>query len=186
MYILWIAIYILLYKFLTNVIRYFQVKRYMNRYLKWLHENGKVKFFVAEDKAIVKRLINRASVNDARVGYAEPLGYGQISRGMASVLENYPSNMASMAPLMVRMFEEALGVYKLRCFETFSPLYWIEFVIFLPKNLLVYLGVKSENISVKILQIIWWFVSVLAGTLGILYKDQFKSFIDKFVEQLFK
>ncbi|BFH70640.1 hypothetical protein J27TS7_57660 [Paenibacillus dendritiformis] len=185
MYIIWGIVVVLSYKFISNGIKYFQVKRHLKRYQMWLR-NINVDFSIVEDKATIKKLILGAGVNDAKVDYVEPLGYWHVSTGFASTLENFPSNLERMAPHMIRMFEEALGVYKTRCFETFNPMYWIEFVIYLPKNFLVYLGVNSENIGVKLIQIVWWFITVSLAALFPLYKDQIKLFIDKFVEQLFK
>lgn len=60
------------------------------------------------------------------------------------------------------MFFEAEGVYRQRIFDSFSPVYWIELIIYAPKKLLTYLGFDETKILFKacniLLTFIWWSV----------------------------
>ena len=63
------------------------------------------------------------------------------------------------------MFAESKGAYKAKLLETFNPLYWIELIIWLPKQLTLFLGLNNELKAVKtiniLLQTIYWFFAGL-------------------------
>ena len=63
------------------------------------------------------------------------------------------------------MFAESKGAYKSKILETFNPLYWIELIIWLPKQFTLFLGLNKELKAVKtiniLLQTIYWFFAGL-------------------------
>ncbi len=61
--------------------------------------------------------------------------------------------------------------------ETFNPLYWIEAVINLPKQLLNYLGLPSESIVIKIAQLMWWIAGAVFGFVYALYRPELEAVI---------
>jgi hypothetical protein len=73
-----------------------------------------------------------------------------------------------------------LGIYRSRILETFNPLYWVEFVVCLPKHIITYLGVSPESTVIRIVQVLYW---VFAPFLSLLYA-LFKAEIDQFLKDL--
>lgn len=57
-------------------------------------------------------------------------------------------------------------------------MYWIEALIYLPREVLGYLGVSAESAFVKVAQIIWWITTTLLGLLLILYRPELRAFIE--------
>jgi hypothetical protein len=91
----------------------------------------------------------------------------------ASVFQNFPSKSADHAMTAMRDFQDAMGIYRRRIFESFNPLYWINLVLFLPKNILGYVGFKTETALIKIFQLIWW----LAGIVFAIFKDDIFKYL---------
>lgn len=87
---------------------------------------------------------------------------------------------------MIAKFHEAIGVYKSRLLETFSPIYWIEFAINLPKKILEYLGIAPESIVIKIFQLIYWIVGAVLGFLYALYKPEIQTLVKDWLSNLIK
>lgn len=107
----------------------------------------------------------------------EPLGYVYVRTGGASIFQNFPNAREDYAHSVVRMFHQATGVYRSRMIETFNPLYWIEAVINLPKQLLNYLGLPSESIVIKIAQLMWWIAGAVFGFVYALYRPELEAVI---------
>ncbi|CDX02168.1 Hypothetical protein DPCES_2281 [Desulfitobacterium hafniense] len=156
-----IAIGIVLLKSLMNLVKYLQCKRYSNQYLTWAVGGDDPS--ILQTKSQVIKLINSAGIEDVKIPWVQPMGYGKLSSFSAGVLLNYPSKQADMARITYYLFENAIGVYKSRIFEGFNPLFWVELFIFLPKNTLSYLGVSSEGLAVKLSQLIWWSVCAITS-----------------------
>ena len=107
----------------------------------------------------IKELFAKANIADSRIPFAQPIGYGQISTGMASVFENMFVNDADIISKILIKFDESIGVFRKRILQNFKPVFWIETIIFLPKNIIKYLGFNSNSLFTKIFQLIYWFLS---------------------------
>lgn len=112
-------------------------------------------------------------MNDPKIPYAQPVGYGQMATGSASVLDNFPNRLEDHAVFTSRLIDEALGVYRQRFWETFNPLYWIDSILYLPRTILSYLGLKPDSVFVKFLNIFWW----ITGPIAILFRENLTDFI---------
>ena len=44
-----------------------------------------------------------------------------------------------------------------------NPLFWIEFVLKFPTYFLEYIGLKSENIFIKLVQLLYWIIGIIIG-----------------------
>ena len=75
--------------------------------------------------------------------------------------------MVDIAVLTRKAFCESIGVYRTRINEAFSPFYWISFIIYLPKNSLKYVGLKTHNSFVKVIQVFYWIISFFVTLLSI-------------------
>jgi hypothetical protein len=183
MSLLYLFIIIPALKLLINIPKYFAARRYLNKYMEWLTERNSN---LIEYKSQVIKLIKDAGVKDTFVPSVDLAGFGYVRTGQASVLENFPNNREDIAEFTYKMFRQAIGVYRSRIFETFNPLYWLEFIINLPKQILIYLGVSSENFVVKVSQLIWWFFGATFGFLYTLYKTETETILKNLINKLFQ
>lgn len=160
MKILIVFIAIILYKALSNCLKMCQTKYYKKDFLNYLTDN---KNNIEQHKLQTIKLLKGAGVSDTYIPVTQLTGYGQAATIQASVFTNFPSNMQFVAVTANSMFDNAIGVYRSRIFESFNPIYWIELVIFLPKNILSYIGLDSEKTAFKlcnvILTCIWWVIT---------------------------
>ena len=72
------------------------------------------------------------------------------------LFKNFPSTTQE---LYKEQQVELLGiqdVFQERYNEIFSIKYWINFVVFLPKEIINYLGLETDHIVVRALQVIYW------------------------------
>ena len=78
---------------------------------------------------------------------------------------------------MTRSLSAAKGIFKSRIFEAFSPLYWINCILFLPRNILTYLGLDADGIMSKILQLLYWITTPLI----VAFRDSIYEYIATFL-----
>jgi hypothetical protein len=169
-----VAACLLLLKFFLNLSRFIRMNRYLRKYKKW-HSSRDEKFL--ESKGQVIRLLKEAGVNDARISVSQPVGPYQLQVIQASVLDNFPQLDRDMSSAAQRLMREAIGIYRARMLETFNPRYWIEFLIYLPREVLGFLGVPAEKLSVKISQLVWWIIATLLSLLVVLYRPEIKTVV---------
>lgn len=168
-------------KFTINVVKYIQCKRYYDGYVKWIAgQNPNLK---RSQHQIIK-LFKEAGVKDSVFPIAEPLGLGQVATSNISIFENFPNRTERIVMITVGMFDQTIGVYSSRAFETFNPIYWIESIIYLPRNLLSYVGMSAENIITKISQVFYWVIGSILTLLYTVYSDEIGGIVKNIIEQL--
>ena len=177
--ILLIFISIFIYKLISNFYYLKRCKSLQNGYFEWIKStNADYTSYRRE----VLNLFKKANVTDAYIPTAQPIGFMQISTFKASVQQNFPSLITDHVSATMTMFDESIGVYRLRIKECFNPIYWIDCVIFLPKNILTYLNLDSEKVAFKILNVIfssiWWLIIASITIFDI----DFKNLITKYIE----
>ena len=177
--LLYIFLAIALYKFVNNFVKYRQCKQLYDKYITWLVKDNKM--VLSEHKTQVIKLFKDAGIEDAPIPFAQPVGYGNIVTGNASSFDNFPSRREDVAHNTVDMFDQSIGVYRMRMWETINPLYWIDAIIYLPRTVLSYLGVSSDNIGAKLLQVMYW----AGGVALIWYRPDLKKFVEELVKQVF-
>lgn len=171
---------ILFFKFSINLIYWYQTSNLHNEYFNWLADN-KTYFAIAQKKHLFKNLVKKSNITDAHIPTTQFVGYGRIVEFNASVAENFPSRLSDFATVTINMFCEMEGVFKGRALETFNPFYWINSVIYLPKNILEFLGLSSTNVATKLIQLIWWAIGI-AGTIILeLYPEYLRQLINSFL-----
>jgi hypothetical protein len=173
--LLYVLAALLLLKFIVNLVRLLRTKWYLRRYKRW-HSSRDEKFL--ESKSQVVQLLRDAGVHDGRISVSQPVGYGHLQVTQASVLNNFPSLDSDMSTAAQRLMREAIGTYRARMWETFNPLYWTESLIYLPREVLGYLGVPAESVFVKALQLVWWVIATLLNLLLVLYRPELRAFME--------
>ena len=181
----YIILIVLSIKIIINLMKLLQCKFYMHQYFKWV--NGELKgWSLTEAKQNIISLIEGASVKDCFVSYVEPAGYGIVNTANVSVLRNFPHARRDMVEITVTKFHEAIGVYKRRIFETINPLYWFELLIFLPKKVSSYFGVKTDKVLVKFFQAAYWLITITIGFIYALYKTEIDVLVKTTINNIIK
>src|SRR5215217_9479367 len=160
---------LLVFKFINNLSKYLRTRHYLSRYANWLSNPDNK---LLESKAQVVKLLKDAGVSDSSFPTAQPVGYGRLATFEASTLTNFPSKTADFAYATNRMFREAIGTYRSRMLETISPLYWIETIIYLPREALAYTGVPPESVVVKVFQLVWWISTTLLAVVWLAFRPE--------------
>jgi hypothetical protein len=137
-----------------------------------------------QSKREVTDLIFGANVSDYTIPWTQPAGFGLVNTMQPSVVGQFPSRLEAFAGTTLRMFNEAIGVYKDRMWETISPFYWIKTIVWLPKRFLSYLGISDSNLAAKIVNSLFQGVYWLVAIAFIAYNDEFKTFALFIIERV--
>lgn len=179
MKLLYLFLLILGLKFTINFVKHLQCKRYCKEYIEWcIGANPNLR---RKHHQVIK-LFKEAGVKDSVFPLVEPVGLGQIATYKLSIFDNFPNRTETAVGITGVMFDQAIGVYYSRAFETFNPFYWIEFIIYLPRNILSYIGVPTENSTTKVLQFFYWFVGSVLTLIYTAYSDEISEIIKNIVE----
>lgn len=171
---------IMFYKISNNVIYLYQTKKLVKEYFRWLNDNSNYDE-IAQHKHLFKQLVKNANISNTYLPTTQPMGYNRLASFKASITENFPSNLTNFAAATNDIFYEMEGVFKSRILETFNPLYWLNLVIYLPKNLVEYFGLSSDNIGSKVLQLIWWLIGIIVTVLIELYPEYLRQLISSYL-----
>lgn len=169
---------IAVYKLLLNRVRYIRCRRYLDMYLDWLADPT---WEMVERKSRVVALFRGAGLEDIRRPHIEAVGYGRVATSTISVIDDFPSRREDVVHATVHMFHEGIGVYRSRIIETFNPQYWLQLIVYLPRNVLAYLGVPSEKVVIKVFQLVYWVVGAVAGFLLVMYRTEVETLVRAWV-----
>ena len=169
-YIIYGFILILAYKLANNISLFIRTCYYRKKYMAYLADTKAnfVQFVPA-----VSKLFKSADLEEGYFAIAEPVGYGYLHTDSVPHFANLAHRREDFVGATLRCFDQAKQVYKSRLIESFSPLYWVRVVIFLPKHLFLYLGVSADSMFVKIIQLIYW----IGTPLLIAFRDNLYEYI---------
>ncbi len=171
MFALYIFSIMFFYKLISNIIFFFNNERLLQIWLSFFAKDNSNAFSYKQQ--IIDNF-KRANIKDTSQPITVPTGYFQVVNTTYSTFDNIFLNDKRTASLTRDFFLEAKGVYRKRIFESFNPLYWINLIIFLPKNIIAFLGLNSDTIFTKISQLIFWFID---SVLIVKYQDKILEFI---------
>lgn len=166
---------------------YFLAKRYLRKYAEWAkidetnsqHLDG---WYVKEHQQDIRKLLLLAGIRARKVMVNEPIGWGQLITGTFEHLDNITLRRADMMTEIHADLREAVSVFWRKIFQSFNPFFWLEFVIFLPKHVLGYLGLSPDGGIVRLSQALWWLIAAGATVIGYWNKD-FWNYIMSFPMQ---
>lgn len=161
------VVIVLLYKILTNTYCFFRIRHLDKQHLLWL-SGSNVNFPTYKNEII--SLFKKAGIKNVEIPTAQAIGFNRIASFNADIFTNFPSQNPDIIQGAFRMFYEAEGIYRQRIFETISPMYWVDTILFAPKKILQYLGFDENKTMFKtcniLLTFIWWFIGVLVTFYG--------------------
>lgn len=158
---------LLILRFIVCLNRLIQIKRYHKSYHEYIK---KPTFEFNEKKPQIISLFKNAGVTNFVVPRIEPAGFGQLAQMKLDGFANLTLVDTEIITIVEGKFHEAIGIFRHRLLQTTNPIFWIEFVFKLPEYMFDYFGFKSDNVWVKIVQMIYWIIGIIIGlkTLGII------------------
>lgn len=164
---------------ISNVYYFYKTISFYDEYSKELKEGNSN---ILRDQQEIKRVLQKADIKESRITNAQPIGFGKIEIVTASSFDNMCYKGIDEVNAMTSAFEMAIGVYRQRIVDSFNPIYWIEFIIFIPKHIIQYLGLDTENISTRLFQLFYW----ILGAIYAIYSNQINQIIQDFLSNFFK
>ncbi len=135
------------------------------------HESEIIPDFLEKIPEIID-LFKKAGQKTKIISHIENSGLGCIQNVQVDLYENMPTRESEIYTEIFKKFRYSIGVYKKRIFESVNPIYWIEFLIFLPKKIVEYLlGEGQESIPnwlIRLLNLVYWVIGLLGSLFGIL------------------
>ena len=161
-----IFLFIVGYKFLSNLLHYFRIKKLHQYFCEFMKQK-------------------RDNMNLYRQEVlSECIGNRQIANATVSAFSMFPSLRPAFSSTALNMFEEAEGVFRKNMFDSINPLYWIDLILFLPKTLLSYLGISSKTSGYKICNVLLTFIWWVFGVFLVYYKPQLQQFLIELVRNI--
>lgn len=166
--------FVVVFKFVSNISKYFRCKKLSSEHAVWV-ATGQGNFTRHKGQAL--DLFKGANISEGSIPISKPTGYGVISNYSLPLFMNLDSRRGDVASVVIGYFDEAIGTYFHRAFESLNPLYWIETIIFLPKRLLQYIGVEIDKPSVKLCNVLLTFLWWLFGAIFVFFRPQIENLI---------
>jgi hypothetical protein len=166
------------YKVLLNFIALIKIKKFHSTYVNYIEkiknpEWTKIREKILQNKTDIIQILTKCSLKDFGVFTTTPTGYGHVEHKQVSILQNlqYIGQIGEVnIPSTIDIYLiQAKGILKKRMIEALSPLYWINTLIFLPQNIITYLGFSPDNKKtesiMKVINVIYWIVAILIPVL---------------------
>lgn len=177
---IWIRIAIvcfacILYKLLRNYQSYYTLKKFDEKFKNSLSKNQpEATIKLSEYSVIVQKLLFRAGV--ALKTVPVELGGGYVNAN-ANPFDYLDSGSNIVNGRVSTAVSQGIGVYKQRIFEAINPLFWINSLLFLPQNIIIYCGGNPVSAISKALNIAWWTIGALIS----IFSSDIREFIKAFL-----
>lgn len=159
---------------LINFLRYPIIEKYL-LYTYSSDSSQRMKSMTHKNQII--NYMKNAGVKDKSIPIVQALGYGQLASASVSIFDNILNQRQDVAQIAFECLLEAKGNYWSRFINSFNPFYWLRIVIFIPKNIFMYFGIKESSIFIKIFQLIYWLIAVICTFLIAVFPEEIKTFI---------
>ena len=121
--------------------------------------------WIEENQIEIKQVVLKTGLHDPKKSYMEPLGLNYAHKQSVSSLDNLTLLNAEIMGRGRQILIRAKGYYKNQALKSFNPIFWIEFLIFLPREIFKYISInenaKFGSIIIKVIQVIYWVVSLI-------------------------
>ena len=115
-------------------------------------------------------LFRKAGQRSTTITRVEPAGLGFARTLQINLFRNITLNDEGVYSVTSAIFKQAIGVYKKNIYDAFNPFYWLEFLIYLPQNIIKYvLGNEAiPNWLIRLANVIYWVIGVVATIIKLL------------------
>ena len=168
---------IMIIRFILYCSNYFYLKKVItkqNIYVKGLYENpsedeikksNKAGAWVNDNIMEIKRIVLKTGVADYVHTFMEPVGYGNVQQKTMSALDNILFKNIEILKEARDILHRAKGYYKVETLKCINPIYWIEFIVFLPREIIRYFSTTNDSkptpVLTNIIQILYWLISIV-------------------------
>ncbi len=149
---------LLLLRFIVFLSKYWQTKSYYKKYLDYI---GNPSYKFDEIKPQIVKLFEEAGIKNFTISRLEPAGFNKIRKLEINGFQNLALIDSELITIVHQKFHEAIGIFRNRMIQSFNPIFWLEFIFKLPSHLFKYLGLNSDNLFVKIVQIVYWVLAII-------------------------
>jgi len=176
MSIIYLLVILFILKIVYDISYFFMCKYYFYRYIKWIKNNkGNI-----PSKSMIIELFKKTNVPNSTIPILEDVGYGRLMQTTGNLFDNIFSKRNDIVSMVYQNFTECKAILKTNIILNFSPVYWINFIIFLPNKILYYLGINEKSILNKIFLVIYWILVFIFG----IYKTQLKNVLMQILNNL--
>lgn len=175
--LIFVLVAVIVYRFVFSLSGLIRTTHYQKIYESYL--KGTCNDF-AVHTAPVKKLFRQAKVSDIVLPYTDFVGGGHFRVTDVSVFENMANTREDTVGAMQNCFSKAKGTFRMNILECLSPLYWVQLAIFFPGKVLEYVGVSSDKLQVKILQVLYWLLTPLL----LCFRTQLYDFIVQLLQKV--
>jgi len=158
-----------IFKILLNAKNWYFLNKYKNLHKDYLgadNEEAQNKFGWEINKKTpeIVKLFKNAGLKDTYFSFMENVGFGHAKENALGIFDNLACldsvGHNSLPIKVVKYFTKGLGIYEMRLKEAFSPFYWVNVILFLPQEIVTYLGIsfegKQAKFIVRLLNFLYW------------------------------
>jgi len=127
--------------------RYSAICQLQRFYEKWIEDSSRP--HLGGYTSRLQALLKDSGLSDSVVPSSEPVGWGFVAPTAQSVVQNLAVRDQRFIGPNVTIISQVKGYFHDRLLENFNPLFWVEFLFFLPKHILAYLGLDQETALFK-------------------------------------
>lgn len=175
----YIASFVIIIKILVNLRKLIQCKNFYNLYKDYLTKKDQ-KFLGY--MPIIKKLFYEAKIKEPMITIMEPTGFGYVLSGQTSLFNNMQLLRKDVVTLTNICFQQAVTIFMQNIKDALNPFYWLDFIVFLPRHIAIYLDLSFPKAVIKIFQVIYW----LIGFAYSVYSSEFNSFFKSLIGRLIK
>lgn len=161
---------IVFYRTLKNLSGLFRTRYYEKKYRAYL--SAACDDF-AQCTASVTHLFEQADLDNPAIPFAENISPGFVAHGKAQLFSNMDRLDDKVVSMMLDCFQKAEGTFIHSIKESLSVFFWIDKLVYLPRNILKYLGTSGESIVTKAFQLIYWILTPLL----LIFREKICDFI---------
>lgn len=151
---------VVLLRFIVYLNKLIRIGNYFEAYNDYLHNPN---FEFVQKKPQIIQLFKDAGLKDFVISRLEPAGFGHLRTLAVSGFENIALRDAEVVDAIRGRFNEAIGVFRHRMWQSVNPLFWLEFIFKLPQYIFEFVGVLPDKLVVKVVLIVYWLMALLLG-----------------------
>lgn|GEM_PF-2676543 len=132
----------------------------------------------------IVHLIKITGQSKQTIPVVEAMGFGKLASMKIHPIDNLFNLREDVASANYGLIQKAVSKCRANAINTFNPIYWIEFIIYLPVNVLGYIGLKKDGGIVKLFQVVWWLFAASATIIGVVFNKEFMTWIAELTKNL--
>jgi len=151
---------LLAFRFAYYQVRLRKITTFGDRYRHYLRDESASPEWLVEHTNSFTRMMRECAAEAGTLTRLQEAGYGYLEPVRIAAEDNLGVRDPEVVTVTNRTILRIQGHYRAERNRTFSPLYWVEFLVFLPREVLRHLGVGSDKLAVRVSDLAWW---VLVG-----------------------